>query len=214
MPDANQSPDRIEKLARRSWWAALVGAGGLLVFVFSLGFGGYYLDQFSGRIEVLRAEVDSLDAVIASKWERIDQLREQEDSLQALNDSLEAGFEQLSPGQVQQIIAAAEEATQSAERRPTAWIQVGNEEQRDAARRMGALLKQERFGKFRVPGIETVEHLPKNEQIRVFNSEDMELARAVRDSLAANGFVFTIRDLSARYDVKPGILEFWFSSSG
>jgi spore coat polysaccharide biosynthesis protein SpsF (cytidylyltransferase family) len=59
-----------------------------------------------------------------------------------------------------------------------------------------------------------VERLPKDEQIRVFNAEDMALAQAVRDSLAANGFAFTIQDLSTRYDVKPGILEFWFASPG
>jgi len=214
MPDTNRSPDRIEKLARRSRWAALVGAGGLLVFVLSLGLGAYYLDHFSGRIAVLQDSIDSLDAVMETRFRQVNQLSERADSLRALNNSLRAAFEKLNPDQMQQIIAAAEEATQSAERRPTAWIQVGNEEQRDAARRMGALLKQERFGGFLVPGIETVERLPKDEQIRVFNAGDMALARTVRDSLAANGFTFTIQDLSARYDVKPGILEFWFAAPG
>lgn len=79
---------------------------------------------------------------------------------------------------------------------------------------MGNLLKQEGFGGFRVPGIETVERLPKNRQIRVFNAEDVGLAETVRDSLYTNGFEFTVQDLSDRYDVEPGILEFWFSSPG
>ena len=219
MPDANQPPDRIEKLARRSWWAALVGAGGLLVFVLSLGFGTYYLDQVSGRVEALRDSISSLEAEKEVKLAQVNQLRMREknlsrrvDSLQALSDGLSAAFGDLSPDQMQQIVVAAEEATRSAERQPTAWIQVANEEQREDARRMGALLKQEQFGGFRVPGIETVERLPENKQIRVFNPEDMALARTAREALAAEGFVFTIRDLSTRYDVEPGFLEFWFSA--
>jgi len=219
MPDANQSPDRIEKLARRSRWAALVGAGGLLVFVLSLGFGTYHLDQISGRVEALRDSISSLEAEKEVKLAQVNQLRTREknlsrrvDSLQALSDGLSAAFGDLSPDQMQQIVAAAEEATRSAERQPTAWIQVANEEQREDARRMGVLLKQEQFGGFRVPGIETVERLPENKQIRVFNPEDMAPARTAREALAAEGFVFAIRDLSARYDVEPGFLEFWFSA--
>ena len=219
MPDASQSPDRIEKLARRSWWAALVGAGGLLVFVLSLGFGTYYLDQVSDRVEVLHDSIASLEAEKEVKLAQVNQLRTREknlsrrvDSLQALSDGLSAAFGDLSPDQMQQVVAAAEEATRSAERQPTAWIQVANEAQREEARRMGALLRQEPFGGFRVPGIETVDRLPENKQIRVFNPEDMALARTVRDALAAEGFVFTIQDLSMRYDVEPGFLEFWFAS--
>lgn len=195
MSDIDPASDQIDQLVRSLKWSALVGAAGLLVFVLSLGFGAYYLNQLSDEIEARQESIDSLDTEIDSKWRRIDQLREKGDSLQ-------------------KIIASRQEAAHTTEQRPTAWIQVATEEQREAARKMGALLKQEGFGKFRVPGIETVERLPNNKQIRVFNSADMDLARRVRNSLAEEGFVFKVRDLSSRYDVESGVLEFWFSSPG
>lgn len=208
MPNTNESSDRIEKLARRSWWAALVGAGGLLVFVLSLGFGSYYLNRLAEKVKTyqetadsLRETADSLDAVVTLRMGRIGELRGEENSLRREIDSLQA------------LIAGVEETVQTTGQQPTAWIQVANEAQHEDARRMGGLLKQKQFGGFRVPGIETVERLPKNKQIRVFNAKDMELAKRVRDSLGANGFEgFIVKDLSDRYDMEPGILEFWFAS--
>lgn len=204
MSDTNQSKpsgDRAEQLARTSRWAAVVGAGGLIVFVLSLGFGSYYLSQIADEVErardsveVLQDTLDQLDAVIVSRRKRIDQLRREEDSLQAR-------------------IGEMEGTPQATERRPTAWIQVGGKEQRIRAQKMGDVLAQERFGSFRVPGIETVESLPQNNQIRVFHPSDMERAKKVRDSLAEEGFVFNVRDLSGHYEADPGIFEFWFSAS-
>lgn len=100
--------------------------------------------------------------------------------------------------------------------KPQIFIQIGNERDRDAARRLQAALAAKGYV---APGVELVANSPSTSSLRCFKKADCSLAPALAGLV--NGLLaqpqVSVADFSGRYEtsptIRPGQYELWFSPS-
>lgn len=210
MPDTDSSSSYNQLLARRSRQAAILGAGSLLIFVLSLGYGTYQLRQYRHTADTLQDSVDVLQTKINSGIERLQSLRVKIDSLQVIKQNLVQGIRERNPALAEKLLKRAVDSAQAAGRRPTVWIQVGEPSQRKHAQKIADQLSEQGI---KVPGTEMVGALPSTAQIRFFQDSSDSLATLIRKVLEQEGYDFRPRNLSDQYEgVGPNTIEIWFPS--
>lgn len=208
--------DRIDKLSRASRRSALIGALGLLVFLGALAFGTLELNAVSDELSAKRAQLDSLRDVIVSTEGQILQQRQALDSLRFVEKELYGELASIDAARASRTVEMAVDSLAAMRQRPQVWIHIAREAQRPAAREVQQLLEQAGMA---VHGIERVDRAPRTAQLRIFRDAEQAGARAIQRLLAAEGYRFTLENLTRAYSKKdlswlrPGHFELWFGTA-
>jgi HEAT repeat protein len=96
------------------------------------------------------------------------------------------------------------------------YFHIGNEAQREAARRLASAVRTSLGQELVVPGIEKVPG-PSQSELRFFKKAERQDAEKIAETLRAMGVPVEVRDLSARYEgspqVRPQHFELWLGDN-
>lgn len=208
--------ERLDKLSRSSRRSAVIGALGLLVFLGSLVFGSVQLEAVSDELGEKRAQLDSLQDVVISTEQKILRQRQALDSLRFVKQEIFEELSTIDASRAQRTVQTAIDSLATRRQAPQVYIHIAREEQRPAAREVQAILEQAGMA---VQGIERVNRAPRTPQLRIFRDAEQSGARAIQQLLAAQGYRFSLENLTRAYGKKdlswlrPGHFELWFGSA-
>ncbi len=189
-------PGNLEKLAKRSRWASIIG---LTLVVVALLVSTYLLYTQQQLLERKRAQIKDLNTVIERTQKQVEQKRkdlaECVIQLDDINKKLEASRYRLAKQAASEAAAASPDTSLTS---ATVFIHIQDGKQQEIAMAVGARLQAAGFSIPANPIL--VKESTKSNQVRYFHPDDLNEAKKIVVLLDSMGLPAIMNDLTTEYD--------------